>query len=225
MSCPLHRNGYASYKSCQAEGTEFLQWLLDVATSPKRRRLAASSTGANADNIPQARMVGQQDWHILFEDESESDLEKRIKKLEQDIVQVESDFDVHAMILGDVYIKNVASEALLFALHEQRKSASLCSRFKVLAQRGDPRMSTLVKSFNDNHVLPVSITSSSMATTLDRVMDSRELAVHNISLAELLLKVANALKLLQCHPSLQGRYSQEYMVLNNYDKIRSAFKV
>ncbi len=55
-------------------------------------------------------MVGQQDWHILFEDESESDLEKRIKKLEQDIVQVESDFDVHAMILGDVYIKNVASE-------------------------------------------------------------------------------------------------------------------
>ncbi len=174
-------------------------------------------------------MVSQ---HIIFEDENETDLAKRVKVLEQDMLQLKQDMlqlksnrDGDALILGDLYIEDVASEALQFALGEQPKAASQCLQFKVLAQTGDPRLLRLVEIFNDNDVVPVSVTARSIATTLDNVIDSMTPAVHNISLASLHIKIMDALDLLRRYPSLQKKYSQEYMLLENYDMIRIAFRV
>lgn len=186
-------------------------------------------------------MVGQRDRHTVFEDKSETELAEQLKMLEQDlkalqldqkslrleVLQLKSDRDAHALILGDLYINEVASEALQFALGEQPKAAGQCSQFKVLARKNDSRLSRLVKIFNDNHVLQVDVTASSIASTLDSVIDSRNSAVHvdNRSLADLLDKMSKALELLGQYPSLQKTFSQEYMVLENYDMIRKAFQV
>ena len=60
--------------------------LVEVATSPTKKRVAAVSSAGDSyvsAKIPEARLVGQQDWVILFEDESESETEKRLKLLEE----------------------------------------------------------------------------------------------------------------------------------------------
>ena len=43
------------------------------------------------EKIPEARMVGQRDWHILFQDESETEMAKRVNMLEQDVLQLKQD--------------------------------------------------------------------------------------------------------------------------------------
>ena len=93
----------------------------------------------------------------------------------------------------------------MFALCEQPKAAGHCWRFRALAQESDPRVCHLVNLFNDDPSVPVSVDANSIATTLDKVIDSRNLSVHDSSMADVLLEVEEALSFLQRYPTLQGQ--------------------
>lgn len=200
--------------------------LVEVATSSTKKRLAAVGSAGEScvgAKIPEARLVGQRDWVILFEDESQSETEKRLKLLEQKVMDLEVERDSHVLILGDLYISNVAGEALQFALGEQPRAGGLSSRFHVLARKNDPKLARHVKELN-NHVLALPVTAASLACAFYSVIHSRNSEVHNQSVIDLLSKVSNAQKLLRRNPGLKQKFRPECLVLENFELIRTTFR-
>lgn len=223
--------------------------LVEVATSPTKRRVAAASTGGRAyvgTNIPASMLVGGHDWMVFYEDDSEKGMEQRLKVLEaraaradvleqevkgleqgvkglkQDVGALKSENASHAQILGDLYVSNVAGEVLQFAIGEQPKAAGPCSRFRALARRKDPKLANFVQELNTN-VLPLPTTVNDVAKAFDSVIDWRNSEVHNASVVDLVSKVNIALNFLQCHPSLMKKFQREHLVLANFGLIRKSF--
>jgi hypothetical protein len=182
-------------------GTPLLLWNSEQAVKPP---------------VPAQRQVGRKAWTVFSRDET--DLAQRVTALEASVAVLNAD----ALLYGRAFLRNSASEILLFALKRQPRPPHTTDYFTSLATNGSAELSTMVASLNQTLVAPT--TEAGLAGMLDSVIERRNGTIHY---ANRQMLETNALgparDLLSRHPQLRLACPQEVLVIDNYDTFQTAF--
>lgn len=201
----------------RARPRESLSVVLQRAIRPGEHLESVSTTERRieAADLEETVAVGTKPWTVQVQSQPRNvaDLESRIAALERDKEQ-------DAVLWGEGYVRNVAAQALLFAVGEQPKHASSSSRFQQEAAAGSSKL----KAFLDNSSFQ-GVTMAAFAVQADDIIDSRNQSVHYRSLSDSEWHVFSASTLLQRYPSLQTRCSLESRLLDDFPELKKAFGI
>ncbi|KAI9095780.1 hypothetical protein DFS34DRAFT_162347 [Phlyctochytrium arcticum] len=151
-----------------------------------------------------------------------SELAQRVTLLEGSLVTLQATIDAHAMLFGRTFLRNAASEILLFALGRQPRPPHSTNYFTVLASEGSTQLSSVVTSLNQTLVAPT--TEAGLAGILDDVSERRNGTIHYSNRQDLETSaLLPARDLLSRHTQLRVACPREVLVVDNYEIFRSAF--
>lgn len=162
-----------------------------------------------ATELEESTAVGTKPWTAQVQHQPYTTLQQRLAALEREQVQsaareanAAAIREADAAIWGEGFVRNVAAQALLFAVGAQPKLAVTSTRFQ---QEASARSSRLKKFINSSSFQGTSVTS--FARQIDQIIDNRNLTVHYSSLPELEQHIGSARDLLHRYSSLLKRCS------------------
>ncbi len=181
--------------------------------------------------VPVGVGVGTQDWSVSCV--SNLPIEQKLTRLEEkfdaELQDVRDDLrDVKNELRGlqqdsvlwaTLYLRNVASEALLFAYGDQPNPQGPTHRFQNLANNSDPKLTLYASS------LAFSPDPVALGPILDGIINRRNSTVHFRDAQGLREGVHNVEGLLARHPDLRKRCQYEVMVIDSFDDLTAAFSV
>jgi len=149
-------------------------------------------------------------------------LAQRITALEKTVTSLQAVVNADAMLYGPAFLRNAASEILLFAVERVTLSTHETYYFRVLAADRSAELSAVVRSLNKGLVAPT--TEVGLARILDDLIEGRVRSVHHTDRHSLEIDaLLPARDLLLRHPQLRAACPREVWVLDNYEAFQSAF--
>ena len=164
--------------------------------------------------------VGTKPWTAEVQHQPDTSLEQRLAALEREQVQSAALREADAAIWGEGYVRNVAAQALLFAVGAQPKLAVTSTRFQ---QEASSRSSRLKKFINSSSFQGKTMTS--FARQADQIVDNRDFTVHYGSLPELETHIGSARDLLHRYSSLLERCALEHQLLEAFPQLKEAYGI
>ncbi len=159
------------------------------------------------------RNIGPQDWTLVLESDS---LEARMARLEEKVTDLQAD----AVLFGEPFVKNVATQALLFAVGQQPKSPPP-PRYCTSVKAGrDKRLTSFVQELDQP-----GITDGVFATMADDIICNRNNTVHFASVQDLDSEILKCINLFARHKELERSCRKEYIILNNYSLLKREFGI
>ena len=159
------------------------------------------------------RNVGPQDWTLVLESDS---LEARMTRLEEKVTDLQAD----AIVFGEPFVKNVATQALLFAAGQQPRSPPPPRYFTSMKAARDMRLTSFVQELDQP-----GITDDVFASMADGIMTGRNNIVHFDSVQALDAEVFKCISLFARHKELERSCTREYIILNNYSLLKRKFGI
>jgi hypothetical protein len=142
--------------------------------------------------------------------------------LEGNVASLQAAISADAMLYGRAFLRNAASEILLFALGRQPRPPHTTDYFSSLATNGSAELTAVVAGLNQVLVAPT--TAPGLAGLLDSVIERRNGTIHYANRQGLETNaLVPARDLLLRHPQLRMACQQEVLVIDNYDVFQAAF--
>ena len=214
----VHNHSGRLSQIATAQPTDSLAEL--IGSVPGTPLLLWNSEQAVPPPVSAQRQVGRKPWTVFSRDET--DLARRVTALEGSVADLKAVIDADAILYGRAFLRNAASEILLFALARQPRPPHATDYFTSLAATGSPALSAVVASLNQTFVAPT--TDAGLAGILDGVIQRRN---GTMGYANRQILETNALgparDLLLRHPQLRSGCPQEALVIDNYHTFRTAF--
>ncbi len=157
------------------------------------------------------RNVGLQDWTLVLESDL---LEARMTRLEEKVTDLQAD----AIVFGEPVVKNVATQALLFAAGQQPRSPAPPRHFTSMKAAHDT--TSFVQELDQPEV-----TYDVFASMADGIITGRNNSVHFDSVQALDAEVSRCISLFARHKELEQSCKREYIILNNYSLLKRKFGI
>lgn len=181
------------------------------------------------NSVPDGLSVGRKDWTVSCVDKTP--IEQRFTNLEDKLDTVMSnvnkklqtvnkkleDLSADSQLWGELFLRNVAGEALLWACGDQPNYQGDSRRYEALANQNDSNLAAYAA------VLPLSPDPAKLGPNLDKVITRRNQKVHFRTIQGLEEGVQQAEGLLARHPVLRKRCKDEVMVIDSFAELRAAF--
>ena len=171
------------------------------------------------------RNIGPQDWTLVLQSDS---LDNRVAALEGTVTDLRgtvtdlqgavTDLHTDAVMFGEPFIKNVATQALLSAANQQPQYPRPTQYFTDMRAAHDNRLTSFVRVLDQP-----GITVAVFATMADDIICSCNSTVHSASVQELDVEVSKCIKMFARHKELERSCRQEYVILNNYNLLQREF--
>ncbi|KAJ3028456.1 hypothetical protein HDV00_010379 [Rhizophlyctis rosea] len=174
--------------------------------------------------------VGRKPWTVFTRDDTElaqrvTLLEGSLAAVQENVANLQTTVDADAMLYGRAFLRNGASEILLFALGRQPRPPYSTNYFATLANDGSAELSAVVATLNQILVAPT--TETGLAGILDDVIERRNGFYGTIHYSNRQDLETNALvparNLLTRHTQLRTSCPREFLVVDNYETFQSAF--
>ncbi len=133
------------------------------------------------------RAVGLQDCTLVLESDS---LEARMTRLEEKVTDLQAD----AIVFGEPFVKNVATQALLFAAGQQPRSPAPPRYFTSMKAARDMDLTSFVQELDQP-----GITDDVFASMADSIITDRNNTVHFDSVQALDAEVSKCISLFTRH--------------------------
>lgn len=169
--------------------------------------------------VPVGVGVGTQDWAVSCV--SKLSTEQRLARLEENFDDVKKDLrdlKQDSLLWATVYLKNVASEALLCGDQPPIEPPRPTHRFRNLANKNDSRLATYASLARRPDPM-------TLGPILDGVIDRRNSTVHFRDVQGLREAVQHVQGLLARHPELRRRCKDEVMIIDSFDDLTVAFSL
>lgn len=149
------------------------------------------------------RNVGLQDWTLVLESDL---LEAHMTRLEEKVTDLQAD----AIVFGEPVVKNVATQALLFAAGQQPRSPAPPRHFTSMKATRDMRLTSFVQEL-DQPELTYDVFASNNS-------------VHFDSVQALDAEVFKCISLFARHKELERSCKREY-IIDNYSLSKRKFGI
>ncbi len=159
------------------------------------------------------RNIGPQNWTLVLKSDL---LDARVAKLEKIVTDLQAD----AVLFGEPYVKNVATQALLFAAGQQPRSPPPPRYFTIMKASRDKQLTSFVQQLDHP-----GITDGVFATMADDILCDCNNTVHFSSVQELDAEVVKCNSLLGRHKELERSCRKEYIILKNYSLLKREFGI
>ena len=183
--------------------------------------------------VPVDIPVGRKDWTVscISNLPVEQALIRLEEKLDSELTVVNDKLRVvtdelrdlrhDSLLWATLYLRNVASEALLFAYGDQPQPEHQghSHRFLNLANNNDNKLATYAST------LPLNPDPVRLGQRLDGIITRRNSSVHFKDLQGLQQGVQEVQGLLARHPNLRKRCQDEVIVIDSFAELQSAFQM
>lgn len=185
-------------------------------------RYAQTSERSYHTSVPAGLSVGCKDWTVSCIDKTT--IEQRLTKLEEkfdrelrDVNKKLQDLTEDSILWAELFLRNVAGEALLWAFGDQPNYQGDSRRCETLANKNDSKLAAYAA------VLPLSPDPAKLGPSLDDVI-SRRHTLHFGTTQGLEEGVQQVVGLLTRHPDLRKQCKNEVMVIDSFADLRSIFR-
>ena len=147
-------------------------------------------------------------------------LVEKLTDLEEKVTDLQADAVVFGAVFGEPFLKDIATQALLFAAGQQPKSPIPATLFANMKAAHDMRLTSFVQELDQS-----GMTDDVFASMADSIITGRNHTVHFDSVQALDAEVSQCISLFARHRELERSCNKEYIILSNYSLLKRKFGI